>query len=67
MMKRMYLRNIKMRDLEEIADLPENRQACELVARCFGLEIDEVLDMDASEFQECSKVVQERNGLDGDD
>lgn len=58
-----YTRNIKMRDLEEISDLPEDVQTLELVARCYAVTVDQVRDMDVAEFQKCSKVVMERNGL----
>jgi hypothetical protein len=66
-MAHTYVRNIKMRDLEEIADMPEQRQAVEIVARCYGLAVEVVLDMDASEFEKCSREVAIRNGLSTDE
>lgn len=62
-----YTRNIKMRDLEEISDLPEDVQTLELVARCYAVTVEQVRDMDVSEFKRCSEVVMERNGLDTGD
>jgi len=66
-MPRNYIRNIKMRDLEEIADLPEERQAIEIVARCYGITVDDVLEMEPAEFSVCSTEVATRNGLNTDE
>lgn len=66
-MSRPYVRNIKMRDLEEIADLPEERQAIEIVARCYAISVDDVLEMEPAEFNQCSTEVATRNGLNTDD
>lgn len=62
-----YTRNIKMRDLEEISDLPEDVQTLELVARCYAVTVEQVRDMDVVEFKQCSQVVMERNGMDTGD
>jgi hypothetical protein len=62
-----YVRNIKMRDLEELADLPEERQAIEIVARCYGVSVDVVLEMEPAEFSQCSTEVAIRNGLNTDE
>ena len=62
-----YTRNIKMRDLEEISDLPEDVQTLELVARCYAVTVEQVRDMDVAEFKQCSQVVMERNGMDTGD
>lgn len=59
-----YQRNLRMRDLEEVADLPEQAQAVELVARCYGIEPDAARDLEVSEFMTCVQEVAERNGID---
>jgi hypothetical protein len=62
-MDHTYRRNIRMRDLEETADLPEQEQPVVLVARCYGLDPDVVRDMDVVEFKVCMDEVMVRNGL----